>query len=513
MSSSIRTVVIAAVVLFASSSAYAAAPSISLAARLQRSGRNLAISLTPSSSAAGCSYSLFGSARISDFEGEALGGRSLVMFPALQEVTKRSAKNLQFVRQSRRKVYLRAQLNCAGESSISNVVTLSLRAGNSRAYSVSRWLRQVGSIFNDYDITLVPAFSSLTFSSPIALVSPGDGSGRLFAVERGGRIYVFRNRSSVTFKALFLDISSRIASGSELGLLGLAFHPQYAQNGRFFVNYTEPRSEGSSLKRTVIAGFTVSASDSNAADPNSEQRYIVLNQPFDNHNGGDLAFGPDGYLYIGLGDGGSGGDPQGNGQDRTTLLGKMLRIDVDNQEGQLTYAIPADNPYKANQSGFREEIFAYGLRNPFRFSFDSPSGRLWAGDVGQGEVEEIDLITSGANYGWNTMEGSQCYPSGSDCSNAGLTLPVTEYSHAVGQSIIGGYTYYGRSAPKLRGLYIFGDFVSGGIFSLLYDGVHSTRRTLLDSGLNISSFGRDENGEVYVVSYGDGKIYKIDAAG
>ncbi|MBN8549257.1 MAG: PQQ-dependent sugar dehydrogenase [Deltaproteobacteria bacterium] len=351
------------------------------------------------------------------------------------------------------------------------------------------------------------AFPKLTFSSPLALVSPADGTKRLFVVEQGGKIFVIKNNPAAKSKALFLDLSSRISRGGELGLLGLAFHPSFAENGKFYVNYTEPRSPGSAQSRSVISEFTRSSASS--TDLSSERRLMELDQPFSNHNGGDLAFGPDGFLYIGFGDGGSGGDPQGNGQDRSVLLGKILRIDVDAQEGALAYAIPHDNPYKGNSSGFREEIFAYGFRNPFRISFDQETGRLWAGDVGQGAREEIDLVLSGGNYGWNTMEGSQCYPPGESCNTAGLVLPITEYGHDVGRSIIGGYVFSGRSIPNLRGHYIFGDFVTGIIFSLLYDGATATRKTLLQSGLSIASFGRDEDGEIYVVSYGDGKIYKI----
>lgn len=489
----------------------AAAPSVTLTTRLVKNGQNLSVTISPVTSAAGCAYSLYGSAKLTDFENDALGGRLLANFPGASELTKRSAKRVGSVRRPQQKAYFRAQLTCGADTSLSNVSTLALKSRASSALSVSRWLRQAGTLLNSVDVALSAAFPNLSFSNPLALVSPGDGTARLFAVEQGGKIFVFQNRSSARTKTLFLDLSSRVSKGGELGLLGLAFHPHYSQNGKFYVNYTEPRSPGSNFSRSVIAGFTVSAGNANVADSSSEQRYIVLNQPFDNHNGGDLSFGPDGFLYIGFGDGGSGGDPDGNAQNRSSLLGKMLRIDVDTQEGQLAYAIPSTNPYKGNQSGYREEIFAYGLRNPFRFSFDFPSGRLWVGDVGQSEIEEIDLISSGANLGWNTMEGSQCYPSNQTCDTSGLTLPITEYNHAIGQSIIGGYVYNGRSVGHLKGLYVFGDFSSGVIFSLLYDGLHAIRRTLLNSGLSISAFGRDENGELYVVSYGEGKIYKIDA--
>jgi glucose/arabinose dehydrogenase len=249
----------------------------------------------------------------------------------------------------------------------------------------------------------------------------------------------------------------------------------------------------------------VSAQDSNAADPQSESILLEIAQPFSNHKGGRLVFGPDGYLYLGPGDGGSAGDPNGNGQNRSVLLGKILRIDV----AQSPYGIPPDNPFAGNTEGFREEIYAYGVRNPWRFSFDSVTGWLWVADVGQDLYEEIDIVEKGKNYGWNIMEGKHCYGS-PQCSTAGLVLPIWEYSHHEGQSITGGFVYRGAKLPELSGAYIYGDFVAGKIWALRYDGQAAPTNSLLsDTNLNISSFGIDKDGEIYFLAF-DGKIYTLE---
>ena len=257
--------------------------------------------------------------------------------------------------------------------------------------------------------TIQDAFPGLKFNLPLDFQNAGDGSGRVFVVEQSGQIYVIENKPSIKAE-LFLDISNRIDNSSnEMGLLGLAFHPDFKDNGSFFVNYTNSKS-------TVISKFKIDPSNPNKADPSSEEIILTFPQPYSNHNGGQIAFGPDGYLYIGVGDGGSEGDPQGNGQNCNTLLGKILRIDINKKDPGLNYSIPPDNPFTNNSQGKREEIYAYGLRNPWRFSFDPQSGRLWAADVGQDRVEEIDLINNGKNYGWNIMEGSLCYNPSSGCN-------------------------------------------------------------------------------------------------
>lgn len=318
---------------------------------------------------------------------------------------------------------------------------------------------------------------------------------RLFVVEQPGRIRLAEGRRLLAMP--FLDITARVRSGAEQGLLGLAFHPRYRANGRFFVDYTR-RPDGA----TVVAEYTVS-SDPNVATP-SEKMLLLVAQPYVNHNGGMIEFGPDGFLYIALGDGGAGGDPHNRAQDRHDLLGKILRIDVDRGS---PYAIPPDNPFAAG--GGRPEIFAWGLRNPWRFSFDRQQGDLWAGDVGQHSWEEVDIIRRGGNYGWRIREGAHCYRPSAGCKTDGLEDPVAEYANGRGRcSVIGGYVYRGRSLPALAGTYVYGDYCSGEIFGL----VNGASRPLLASGLSISSFGEDQAGELYVVDM-KGGIHRLAGTG
>jgi len=336
---------------------------------------------------------------------------------------------------------------------------------------------------------------------PVYVTHAGDGSGRLFIVEQPGRIRVVQQGRML--EAPFLDLTDLVRYGGEQGLLGLAFHPSYKANGRFVVNYTR-RPDGA----TVVAEFRVSAQPNVART--AEKQLLVIPQPYANHNGGMVEFGPDGFLYIALGDGGSGGDPGNRGQNTNELLGKLLRIDVDRG---APYGIPKDNPFAADRGpvrrslgeGGRPEIFAYGLRNPWRFSFDRQTGELWAADVGQNAWEEIDIIKRGGNYGWRTMEGAHCFSPRDGCARDGLILPVVEYAHEKGRcSITGGYVYRGARLPALHGAYLYGDYCSGEIFSL----TNGAQRTLLATGLQIASFGQDEEGELYVVGHG-GTIHRI----
>jgi glucose/arabinose dehydrogenase len=351
-------------------------------------------------------------------------------------------------------------------------------------------------------VTLTPVVSGL--ASPVDLQTTDDTTGRFFVVEQAGRIRILQNGALLSTP--FLDIRTRVNFSGEMGLLGVAFHPTFAQNQRFYVNYV--RMLGSGQIQSVIAEYQVSAADANQADPATERILLTVNQPFTNHKGGQLAFGPDKFLYIGLGDGGSGGDPFGNGQNLQTLLGKMLRIDVDHTTSALPYAIPPDNPFATG--GGLPEIWAYGLRNPFRFSFDTPTGKLFVGDVGQNLYEEVDILEKGGNYGWNVMEGLHCYNPATGCDMTGLMLPIVEYNHSEGIAIIGGYVYHGNAMPGLAGSYIFGDFGAGKIWRLTQDNSGTWQRVLLlSSGLNISSFGHDSTGELYLVNYGGGAILKI----
>jgi hypothetical protein len=326
-------------------------------------------------------------------------------------------------------------------------------------------------------------------------------------VEQRGVIHVFNNSATTTNTTVFLDISDRVLFGGEQGLLGLAFHPNFTANGYFYVDYTTDNP-----RRTIVSRFSVSANATNLADANSETILLQVAQPFSNHNGGQIAFGPeDEYLYVALGDGGSGGDPYGNGQNRSTLLGSILRIDVDTATDGLNYSIPEDNPFAGNTEGFAEEIYAYGLRNPWRFSFDPVTEWLWAADVGQNEVEEVDLIEKGKNYGWNITEGSQCYSPPAGCNQTGLELPVWDYTRALGYSVTGGFVYRGSELDELYGAYIYGDYGSGLVWALWYNGSgEPTNLQILSTTLTIPSFGVDENNELYICAF-DGKIYNIQA--
>lgn len=351
------------------------------------------------------------------------------------------------------------------------------------------------------EIDVKPVITGLV--NPIAIANAADGSGRIFITLQDGQIVIYDGINILPTP--FLDITSLVSSGGESGLLSTAFHPNYATNGFFFVNYTDTNGD------TVVARYSVSANP-NIADPNSAFILLTITQPFGNHNGGQLKFGSDGYLYIGMGDGGSGGDPQNKAQNLTTLLGKMLRIDVD---GGSPFAIPADNPFLGDP-GALDEIWALGLRNPWRFSFDRLTGDLFIADVGQSSWEEVNFQPAGSpggeNYGWRLMEGNHCFNPSSNCNSGGLTLPITEYDHSVGCSITGGYRYRGTGHQSLEGVYFYGDFCTGRIWGAIEDGSGGWMTSeLLDTSFSISTFGEDENGEIYFAHYSssDGAIYQI----
>lgn len=352
------------------------------------------------------------------------------------------------------------------------------------------------------------AFSNLKFNQPVGITNAeGDRSNRLFVIEQEGRIIVFENSENTSTSKVFLDISDRVLFGGEQGLLGLAFHPLFRQNRYFYVDYVADNP-----RRTVIARYSAMAREPDQADKESELILLEINQPFSNHNGGQLAFGIDGFLYIGLGDGGSSGDPMGNAQNRSSLLGKILCIDVDSASQGKNYSIPAVNPFAGNTLSYREEIYAYGLRNPWRFSFDRATGTLWVADVGQNRREEIDLVESGKNYGWNVMEGTLCYSPQAGCNQTGLELPVWEYGRDEGTSVIGGFVYRGSTLTGLDGAYVYGDYGSGKIWALRFDGISSFVNTLLvDTTLSISSFGLDADNELYFTAFDD-KIHKLNQA-
>ena len=357
--------------------------------------------------------------------------------------------------------------------------------------------------------TAIEAFPQLSFESPVELTHANDNSGRLFVLEQAGVIKVFKKKAQVNKAGIFLDINKTVKSGGEMGLLGLAFHPEYKKNGYFYVNYTVANP-----LRTVVSRFSVSKNNpdqaDDQADPGSEQVLLTIRQPYSNHNGGKLAFGPDGYLYISIGDGGSAGDPQNNGQNKASLLGKILRIDVNKQSGGLPYGIPADNPF-VSESTSRPEIYAYGLRNPWRFSFDKKTGQLWTGDVGQNDLEEINIIEKGGNYGWRIKEARKCYNPKTNCVEKGLIEPVFQYNHTNGDiSITGGLIYRGKQLADLQGKYIYADYASGRVWALTYDSPqHVTNKVLINRAGSLSAFGEDEDQEIYICDHSGGKILSL----
>jgi len=358
-------------------------------------------------------------------------------------------------------------------------------------------------------VEIEPAFPELLFDRPVDLQVPRDGSHRVFVVEQSGLIKVFDHSATSQKTRIFLDIRNKVHEGhSEEGLLGLAFHPDFKENGYFYVDYTATRP-----RRTVIARYQAHPPQTNQAQPDTATILLEIRQPYGNHNGGQISFGPDGFLYIAMGDGGHAGDPHGHGQNLETLLGSILRIDVNRVSAHRPYAIPEDNPFVRNGFGYREEIFAYGLRNPWRFSWDRKTGSLWTGDVGQDKIEEVDIIEKGKNYGWNILEGNRCFNPRRDCDRRQVEAPIVEYTHALGQSITGGFVYRGRKVPQLTGAYIYADFLSGRIWALWYDDQQKPRsEEILKTRLNISSFGEDETGELYLCAF-DGRIYRFKEAG
>ena len=364
------------------------------------------------------------------------------------------------------------------------------------------------------EIVLQQVFTQLPLTQSLAMKqAPGD-STRWFVVERQGFVQVFANDPNVSESDPFLDISSIVNTSGEGGLLGIAFHPNFPQTPEVFVAYTRTGSGGNPLESYVSRIF--SPDNGLTLDADTEQVLFTIQQEQSNHNGGDVHFGPDGYLYVALGDSGGGGDPRGYGQATNVLHGSIVRLNVD---GNAPYDIPVGNPFAGNAlciQGFGAdpcpEIFAWGLRNPWRFSFDSVTGKLWAGDVGQSAWEEIDVIEAGLNYGWNVREGAHCYPPGSSCGTSGLTDPVTEYGRSLGVSVTGGYVYRGLAVPDLVGWYVFGDFGSGRIFAIPEDSdPGAVPEVLLESGISIVAFGEANDGELYVVDLA-GTMHEVQAA-
>jgi glucose/arabinose dehydrogenase len=364
-------------------------------------------------------------------------------------------------------------------------------------------------------IAVEPAFPALSFERPLNMQQAPDNDQCWFVVEQPGRVFAFENKNSTSEKFPFIDITDRVDDFfNEAGLLGLAFHPNYKNNGQVFLSYT-----GDNGGLTSFISRFRSFDGGRTLDPDSEEVLLTLQQPFPNHNGGNMAFGPDGYLYIAFGDGGAGNDPNENGQNTMNLYSAMLRIDVDSA---TPYAIPGGNPFAGNAlcaQGFGAadcpEIFAWGLRNPWRWSFDSETGDLWLGDVGQSALEEIDIIDVGGNYGWPFFEGTRCNTEAPvvDCDLFDMFLPpITEYPRTVGQAVTGGYVYRGSDIPDLTGVYVYADFSAGIVFQYFDEGMGEPVTAQLDTELRISSFGQANDGELYVLDLPNGGIHKIIAA-
>lgn len=352
---------------------------------------------------------------------------------------------------------------------------------------------------------LQEAFPNLSFQNAVDLQHAGDGTDRIFIVEQAGVIKVFQNNSAVTQSKVFLDITDRVSSGGEMGLLGLAFHPNYETNGFFYVNYTVTNP-----RYTRISRFSVSSSNPDSADNNSELILMSIEQPYSNHNGGQLSFGPDNFLYIALGDGGSQGDPDNQAQNKSSWLGKILRIDVNSTQGNLNYSIPVTNPFAGNTQGYKEEIYALGFRNPWRFSFDFETNRLWCADVGQWTLEEIDIVESGKNYGWRCYEGNIPYDL-TDCNDI-YESPIWVYPRSEGYSVTGGYVYRGPNLPGLYGKYIYSDYGSKKVWALEYDGINEPSSILLlTAAASPVSFGVDQNNELYICAFSgsNDKIFRF----
>lgn len=387
-----------------------------------------------------------------------------------------------------------------------------IRTANQSCAATSSQLQKV-----TYGLT--DAFPGVIFTRPLLVLQAPEEKGRMFVVEQAGQIFTV-NTSGTAKKTLFADLRNIVDAGpNEAGLLGMAFHPGYAKNGLIFLSYTtsdNPIAENGANLRSRISRFNA-ATDRNSLNMGSERNLITLAQPYANHNGGHIAFHPtEGYLYAGFGDGGDAGDPGNRAQNKFTMLGKMLRIDVNVTDAEWKvgkrYKIPADNPYASGASGL-PEIYALGMRNPWRWSFDRQSGELWAGDVGQNAWEEIDKITLSGNYGWRQREGKHCFNPAAGCETTGLIEPVVEYGHAKGRcSVTGGHVYRGNSISALNGQYVYGDFCTGEIWAIPAATTNPAPQLLLDSPYMISSFGEDAAGEIYVVHL-KGNVYRLTASG
>lgn len=472
-------------------------------------GKSISISVETSPDFSGCDLRLYGSARR-----KALSGADISREPFYSESQPSASRRFSvssLARPSKKRgrrtaVHFRAEQECPAATFRSRIERVGVRVKQRRrAPRLKGWIAAIGEKLDLQAVSIVEAFPALDpFNTPTDLRHPGDGSNRLFVVQQTGEIYVFQNSPGTSSSSLFLDLTGKTERFGERGLLGLAFDPSFSENGYLYVYYTDSDDGDSILER-----YTVSDENDDLADPDSVLQILRIPQPIPNHNGGGIQFGPDGYLYLALGDGGGAGDPEENGQDPTTLLGSILRIDVSSSSESEPYVVPSDNPFVESSSGTRAEIYAYGLRNPWRISFDPATETLWAGDVGQSRSEEINIVRSGDNLGWNTVEGRLCYPEG-PCQKRGLRKPLHVYPRKVGSSVTGGYVYRGERLPPLYGKYLFADFAEGKVWALSKQGKRARVHLLEDTEAYISTFGIDQDGELYFFDYVSGKIYTFE---
>jgi glucose/arabinose dehydrogenase len=474
-----------------------ASPSLQIS---RQEGRSYVFDISDTESLSGCSLEIRRSLSKKLLE----DGLGTVIYQKIisEDSARLTALDLPFIKgTSPRRVFFRGVLGCESQIFITNIAPKKFEASIAQGLRLGKWLTAFAENIN-LKFVAIDAFPALSFPQIVDLQEPNDGSERLFAALQSGQIKVFSKSAGSTNFQDFLDISPKLSLAFEAGLIGLAFHPNYSSNGFFFVHYINSAGQG------VISRFSVSASDPNAADESSELILLQFNKPTIIHHGGQLAFGPDGYLYGSIGDGGPQGDPNRTGQLRNDLLGSIIRINVDEQSSGRNYSIPTSNPFVGLSPNIREELFAYGFRNPWRFSFDSQTGELWLGDVGLSDTEEINRVVAGGNYGWNIYEGSQCRVAAVLCKKKNLVKPFYEYSHSVGRSVTGGFVYRGSIYPELFGRYIFGDFAAGSIWALDTNSEKPLAIKVAETGMYISSFAQDLSGELYVLDYG-GKIYKL----
>lgn len=484
-----------------------AVPSIKL-----RGKENLAISFISKNSDINCSYELFTSDRRKKITGSNPEISSSIISDQYLPTSRRATyliKSIAKIKSARSNIFFRLKEQCGDIITYSKITKKNFAPDTSDTkVRLKKWLKILKEDIPFSNIK-INKFSDSKFTRPIDIKNAGDNSGRLFIAQQTGIISILSSDGSLIGE--FLNISSKTTNSGERGLLSLAFDPDFTNNRYVYLHYTEKETDDS-----IIARYTVSESNPNRVDAGSELIILRVTQPFTNHNGGAILFGADGYLYICLGDGGSAGDPEGNGQNRETLLGSILRINVISSTEMTPYQIPESNPFYGNDQNFKDEIYAYGFRNPWKASFDSENNVFWVADVGQFTIEEVNNVTIGENYGWNIVEGDRCYEN-DNCDKSGLTPPVFTYNRdqtkpIYGQSVTGGYVYRGQKIKNLYGRYIFGDFVSRRIFLLddIYGDTSSRWLKNVGKALSVSSFGVDEEGELYVANYGDSTIYKFE---